>query len=188
MVNILNKLYTSNEDLAHLLRCLVGFIHTEARLALTSLVPSIQGYYMYIAGLAASTRKVHLSGKKQYILFCKDHKITQALPVNEEILCYYVAYLGDKGLAFGTIKYYLAALRDLHIQYGFPSPTDTKMPRLDRILKGIEVTRGKQGKCPKRKSPITPYILRQLRVVWGMTPHAYEHALLWAVAVTCFLG
>ena len=129
-----------------------------------------------------------MSGKKQFINFCKDYKIHKALPVTEELLCYYVAYLGDRDLACSTIKCYLAAVRDLHIEYGFPSPFDTSMPRLDRVIRGLKTVRGKQGRAPKRKQPITPKILRQIRSLWSKVHKDYEQTLLWTVAVTCFFG
>lgn len=110
------------------------------------------------------------------------------LPVNEEILCYYVSYLGDRGLAHGTVKSYLAALRDLQIGYGFPSPFDTKMPRLQRVVRGLKITRGKEGRAPQRKRPITPTILREIRRIWSGVGSDFGQTLWWAVAVTCFFG
>ena len=115
-------------------------------MALTRLDGSLQEYYT--AGLAESTRKVYLTGKKQYILFCKKFNISKALPITEEMLCYYVAFLGDRGLAHSTIKTYLGALRDLHVEYGFQSPLERSMTRFDRVLKGIKVKRGREGKGP----------------------------------------
>ena len=110
------------------------------------------------------------------------------LPVSEEVLCYYVAHLGDRGLAPSTVKTYLAAIRDLQVQYGFPSPFDTKMPRLDRAIRGLKIVRGKEGRAPRRKLPITPKILRQIRGAWSRLHANYDQSLLWTVAVVCFFG
>ena len=38
-------------------------------------------------------------------------------------------------MAFSTIKGYLAALRNLQISYGLPSPFDTPTPKLDQVLR-----------------------------------------------------
>ena len=111
------------------------------------------------------------------------------LPVNQELLCYYVSYLGREGLAYSTIKGYLSALRNLQITYGFPSPFDTPMPKLDQILRGIKISRSKQGRLPKRKLPVTPTILRQVRATWAdALGKDFDQTLLWAVATVCFFG
>ena len=49
------------------------------------------------------------------------------------------------------------------------------------------MTQGKQGKTPK-KLPITPKILRQIGVWWGVAKAGYETSMLWAAALTCFFG
>ncbi len=110
------------------------------------------------------------------------------LPISQELLCYFASYLGREGLAFSTIKGYLSAVRNLQITYGFPSPFDTPTPKLNQLLRGIKITRGKQGCVPKRKLPITPTILRQVRLVWNEVGHDYDHTLFWAAATTCFFG
>ena len=84
------------------------------------------------------------------------------------MLCYFVSYLGKKGLGHSTIKSYLAAVRSLQVDYGFNSPFDESMPKLDRVMKGIKVAQGKEGRATRRKLPITPKILRQIRTQWPL--------------------
>lgn len=108
--------------------------------------------------------------------------------MSEETICYFVAHLGDKGLSHSTIQSYMAAVRDLQIEYGFPSPLFAKMPRLERIIKGLRRIRGQQGKAPRQKRPITPAILRQMRAYWVGIGSDYKYTMLWATAVTCFFG
>ena len=110
------------------------------------------------------------------------------LPVSQDILCYFVSYLGEAGLAYSTIKSYLSAIRYLQISYGFPSPFDIPMPRLDLILRGIKITKAKLGLAPRRKLPVTPVILRQLKLVWSKAGSDYEQTLLWATSLVCFFG
>ena len=43
-------------------------------------------------GLAASTRKTYEAGRKKFIQFCTELNISNPLPVNQQTLCYYVAY------------------------------------------------------------------------------------------------
>ena len=108
-------------------------IHRSTRLALSSLDNSVQQFYA--AGLAPSTKATYKAGQLKFIKFCVEYNIKNVLPVNQDILCYYVAFLGREGLAHSTIKGYLSALRNLQITYGFPSPFDSPMPKLDQILR-----------------------------------------------------
>ena len=103
-------------------------------------------------------------------------------------MCYFVSYLGERNLSHSTIKSYLAAIRNLHIDYGFPSPFDTKIPRLDMVLRGIKISLAKKGKAPKRKLLITPKILRQVKSTWNGINKCYEETMLWAASVVCFFG
>ena len=97
-----------------------------------------------------------------------------------------MSYLGREGLAHSTIKGIIwLQSRIRQINYGFPSPFDTPMPKLDQIIRGIKITRAKQGCTPKRKLLVTPVILRQIRSVW--TGIGTE-TMLWAAATTCFFG
>ena len=104
------------------------------------------------------------------------------------MLCYFVSYLGEKGLGHSTIKTYLAAIRSMQVDYGFKSPFDDTMPKLDRVMKGIKVAQGKEGRATRGKMPITPKILRQIRSHWGHVGTDYEETMLWAAATVCFFG
>ena len=148
---------------------------------------SVQQFYA--AGLAPSTKAVYKAGQQKFVKFCTEYNIKDVLPVSQELLCYYVSYLGREGLAFSTIKGYLSALRNLQITYGFASPFDTPMPKLDQILRGIKISRSKQGRLPRRKLPVTPTILRQVRAIWSEAlGKDFNQTLLWAVATVCFFG
>ena len=103
-------------------------------------------------------------------------------------MCYFVAYLSEKGLGHATIKSYLAGVRSLQIEYGFQSPFDVGMPKLDRIMKGIKVAQGKAGRAQQKKLPITPRILRQIRSRWPLIGRDYRQTMLWAAAKVCFFG
>ena len=131
---------------------------------------------------------MYRAGQKKFVQFCHNYNIIEVLPVNQELLRYFVSYLGKEGLAHSKIKNYLAAIRNLQISYGFPSPFDTPTPKLDQILRGIKITRAKQGRTPNRKLPVTPTVLRQIRSVWSGVGTDYGQTMLWAAATTCFFG
>ena len=135
-----------------------------------------------------STRATCKARQNKFIQFCQKYEINEVSPVSQETLCYYVAYLGREGLTFSTIKGYLAALRNLQIIYELPSPFDTPTPKLDQVLRGIKITREKQGQVPHSKLPVTPTVLRQVRAVWSDVGSGYTHTLLWAAATTCFFS
>ena len=44
------------------------------------------------------------------------------LPVNEQLLRQFAAFLAQQGLSSQTVKTYLAAIRNLQISLGFPDP------------------------------------------------------------------
>lgn len=62
---------------------------------------SLQSYYLQ--GLAKSTQKTYTSAKSRFLTFCSQ-ACTSPLPLSENVLCFYVSYLADEGLAHATIK------------------------------------------------------------------------------------
>ena len=108
--------------------------------------------------------------------------------MTQSILCFFVSYLGKNGLAYSTIKGYLAAVRNLQIGYGWPCPAATPMPKLEQVLRGIKISQARAGRLPRRKLPITPAILRQVKQAWSGINTDFHQTLLWAAATTCFFG
>lgn len=146
---------------------------------------SLQNYYLQ--GLAPSTQKTYKSAKVRYLAFC-NKAITPPLPLSENVLCFYVSFLADEGLAHATIKSYLSACRHLHISYGYPEPHIGDMPRLAQIMKGIKSSQAKQGRQPKPRLPITPPILIQIKTLLEKQPNNFNNIMLWAAYTTCFFG
>ena len=108
--------------------------------------------------------------------------------MTQSILCFFVSYLGKNGLAYSTIKGYLAAVRNLQIGYRWPCPAATPMPKLEQVLRGIKISQARAGRLPRRKLPITPAILRQVKQAWSGINTDFHQTLLWAAATTCFFG
>ena len=71
---------------------------------LRELDKAVQRYFA--AGLMPATHKTYLSAEKRYLNFCKSFSIVP-LPTSEGILCYFVACLGQQGLAHTTIRTYV---------------------------------------------------------------------------------
>ena len=63
-----------------------------------------------------------------------------------------------------------------------------EMPRLRQILKGVKVERGKKGKAPHPRLPITPTILRKLKLSWFNGDVSLNSGMLWAAALVTFFS
>lgn len=136
-----------------------------------------------------ATHKTYSVAEKRYLGFCKKFSIVP-LPTSEATLCYFVACLGQQGLAHSSIRTYLSGIRQLQIAHGFKDPAIDQMPRLHQILKGVKLERGKQGKPSRSRLPITPSILRKLKSIWlgGNMNHSFEAVMLWAASLTTFFS
>ena len=82
------------------------------------------------AGLAPWTQKVYRAGVARYSQFCKEGRLTP-FPVLERVLVLFVGVLHQQGLAAGTAKSYLAAVRHEQICRGMGNPNINLMPWLE---------------------------------------------------------
>ena len=62
------------------------------------------------------------------------------------------------------------------------------MPRLHQVLKGVKAERGKLGKPPKARLPITPMILRKMQQSWFGRDQSFDSIMLWAASLTTFFS
>ena len=84
-----------------------------------------------------------------------------------------------------TIKCYLARVRHDQIKTGFGDLKIARMPQLEFVLKGVK----RLAKLVVRKRlPITPLILRELKNVWGKEATNVDMKMLWAASCLCFFG
>ena len=138
-------------------------------------------------GLAPSTQKSYNSAKRRFISFCASINIVKPVPVDEQLLCRFVAHLSSEGLSPKSVKMYLSAVRHLQISLDGGDPNMSVMPRLEQVLKGAKRAAAKQGLKSKPRLPITPDILRKIRSVWFSNP-SYDSRMLWAAASLCYFG
>ena len=147
-------------------------------------------------GLAASTHKAYRAAVNRFSTFCIRHDITHPFPVNELLLCRFIASLAQEGLSPATLKTYLAGIRHAQVMRGFPEPAyPAGMPRLKLLQTGVARDRAnhRTGGTGRERLPITPQLLEGLLRVWsapkGNTPaEARDRAMLRAAATTCFFG
>ena len=125
---------------------------------------------------------------KRFWSFCKKFDVADPFPVTEHLLCAFAANLGDDGLADGTIKSYLAAVRNTQLSLGLPDPRDrSTMPILKRVQAGIARARLGRGQPTRIRLPITAQILRKIKQQLAWAPHP-ERQVLWAVSCSAFFG
>ena len=142
---------------------------------------------LYRAGLSASSHKTYQVAQRRYLAFCTDFSLN-ALPTSENLLCYFVACLGQQGLAHSSIQTYLSGIRQLQISHGWNDPEINKMPRLRQVMRGLKIERGKQGQGPRARLPITPFILRKMRQSWVDQDKSFNSVMLWAASLTTFFS
>jgi hypothetical protein len=101
------------------------------------------------------------------------------MPVSQDTLLLYVAFLFEQGLSGSTIRVYLSAIRSLHILSGNHYPTD--LSRVKLALKGAV----RESPQPVRKLPITITILKNML---NHVSTRFDHTLLQAVMTLAFFG
>ncbi|XP_048583959.1 uncharacterized protein LOC125563135 [Nematostella vectensis] len=82
------------------------------------------------------------------------------LRASESTLIYFVTFLARR-VKHGTIRTYLAAVRNMHIENGFQDPIQGRLIS-NKVLRGI--LRG-QGQHKTARQPVTPQLLKAIRPV-----------------------
>ena len=130
----------------------------ETRLVLASLDRSVDRYFS--SGLASSTTKVYSAALNRYYKFCNLYSLS-ATPASEQLLCRFVSYLALDHVSANSLRVYLSAVRQLHLQCHLPPPVIAAMPRLQQVLRGIKISQAKSPNAgtaatPRSRLPITP--------------------------------
>ena len=138
-------------------------------------------------GVAQSTLAAYQSGKRRYFSFCAQFNFPP-LPLQEHVLCQFVAFLFSASLSYQSIRSYLSAVRHLQITQGLPDPALASLARLTYVLRGVQRAVKPQRRLPRL--PITPGILRRIYQVWSQQTLTYERVMLWAafcLGFFCFM-
>ena len=125
---------------------------------------------------------------RRFHAFCVTYNVWDPFPLTEHLLCSFVAFLADQGLAPQTGKSYLAALRSMQISLGLPDPRDqSSLPILKRVLAGISRARAQSGLQPRIRLPITIQVLARINTALSESSRR-DKVVLWAVAASAFFG
>ena len=129
--------------------------------------------------------RAYSSAQKRYLAFCDTYNLPP-LPVSEQLVCLFSAFLAHQGLRAQTISTYLSGVRHLQVSAGLKAPNRADWPRFQYVLKGIMRS---QTSGARRRLPITPFIMRKLQGVWdGSSANPYVGRLLWAACCLGFFG
>ena len=100
----------------------------------------------------------------------------------------FATYLALKGLAWQTIKLYLAGTRHYLMLHDLSTPfRDEQLPRLQLLLRGIKRISSRSS-APRPRLPITPTILRRAFRILSQHPSDPDAIMLWAAMNLCFFG
>ena len=148
----------------------------------------MQAAHYIFQSIASSTRQTYSSGERHFIRFCLFHKLispqTPFLPTSESTLIHFVTHLSNT-VSYGTIKVYLAAVKNLHVEFGCPLDFSS-MPFLYKTLRGIKSS---LGIAKRARFPITISILRQIYA--KLKPFQSldtDSSMLWAAFTLAFFG
>ena len=137
------------------------------------------------AGLAPSTERAYMAGKKKYLEFCARAGVPP-IPVSEQGLVHFTIFAFQQGLKHQTIKSYLSAVHHLQVSCGEGDPNLGGMPQLALTLRGVK--REQCGQPKRTRLPITPAILLSMRRIWEQDGSNWDHIMLWAACCLGFFG
>ena len=84
--------------------------------------------------------------------------------MEEKTVCCFIAALYLEGLAGSSVKSYLAAIHFSQIALGMGDPHMSDWPPLSYVVRGFK-KKASQSRA-RNRLPITPSILKQLKLVW----------------------
>ena len=140
----------------------------------------------FTLGLAPSTNRTYKVGIRHYISLCEQLH-TEPTPTSEHLLCRFCTVLASTGITHCTIKVYLSAVRQLHVQRGQSMLTISQMPRLCQVLRGIKIAQASSDKATRQPQlPVTPETLRRIKSAWENKGLDADKVMLWAAFTLCF--
>ena len=162
-----------------------NYVTKRARLDLPHLQVALQEYFAN--GAARSTWRTYAVVQRRYLTFCAAAR-RQAVPTTETSLMLFATDLATSGLAYTSIKVYLAAVRHLHVTKGKHSQFTAQLtPRLQQVLKGIKKAQA-VSRQPATRRPITLTILKGIRATLLSQPRRFSNIMTWAACCLAFFG
>ena len=158
---------------------------THARLDIAAVEGAVQQFLD--AGLAPSTRRTYAAAWKRYQSFANTFSLP-LLPISQEKVTLFVAFLGTEGLSVSTVETYLAALRYFRIR---SDPSDTfpslHTPHMKILLRGI-ARAGTLRNHSLVRLPITASLMLKIKTSLAALQETHDSTMLWAACCTGFFG
>jgi len=130
------------------------------------------------AALADNTKASYRTHRDTFIKFCAFFSY-KPVPASSLTLSRFAAFLA-RTLRPQSVKVYMAGVRILHLELGYPSPIDNNW-LLSTTLKGIMHL---NATAPRQKLPITPAILLKLK--HALTRYDSFECCFWAACLVAF--
>jgi hypothetical protein len=138
--------------------------------------------------IADSTRRTYGTGQRRFRNYCEETKIASVWDPPQHVLIGFVCWLhrsterSPLGLAHGTMKNYLTAVRHAHVVAGRKNPI-ADCPALEAALRAIK---RKRGGPKKPRLPVTVSLLLAMKEFLDLSLH--DHRVVWAALVTGVFG
>ena len=152
-------------------------------------IPKLQRAVLsyYQQGLANSTHHSYNAAIKIYNSFCHTIRHTPT-PTTEYTLLLFTAYLGQRKLAYSTIKAHLSALRSLHVAAGMHQTFSSLLtPRAQQVVRGNSKMQALE-KPTQLRLPVTIDIMFKIKAILSCDPYKYHNIMTWAACFIVFFG
>lgn len=146
-------------------------------------IESLEGWAAWFMSrdLAPEVYSKRASAQRQFLRFCLLADLTP-LPASNRTLVLFTSYLAVNRFSPGSIDNYLQAIRQLHVENGFPHPLRDNT-ELARCLSGINRLLAPPA---KPRLPVTPDIM--VAIAAKLSPSNKTHMCFMAAAVVAFFG
>ena len=138
--------------------------------------------------LTIHTWSSYKSASRLLIKCFLDLQIPLSLPISQNQVLVFTAWLINRGLKSSTISSYLAALRQLHLSLGTQIP-DIRSELVSQVLRGRSNLDSITPNFKPKRLPVTPCILRLLKIEIQKTNMSKaDKRLFWLLCTTGFHG
>ena len=138
--------------------------------------------------LCSRTWSVYKTATKLLLKCSLSLNIPMSLPLSQDNILIFSAYLLNRGLKSSTISSYLAGLRQLHMSQGTSIP-NIRSDIVSQILKGRSNLDALSPNPKLKRLPVTPSVLRIIKIEINKRPiPKSDKCLLWFVSTLAFHG
>ena len=142
-------------------------------------------------GITQQTWSTYKSAQRLLVLCCKERGLKYELPTNQETILTFIHWLSTvRRVKAGTIRTYLAGIRQLHIAKGIPAP-EIRSDLVKLITTGLQNIDNTTARMQTKQQRL-PFTLAKMRILkhrlrqWDVSTE--QQLLVWAVCTLAFCG